>query len=79
MIAHLPGWVSTAASILVARKLAQHDGGKQVPATVAAISDVVRWALYLARYDNSRYWVDFEDFSFYRMDVLDVYYVGGSE
>ena len=33
--------------------------------------------LYLARYDNSRYWVDFEDFSFYRMDVLDVYYVGG--
>lgn len=33
--------------------------------------------LYLARYDNSRYWADFEDFSFYRMDVLDVYYVGG--
>jgi putative heme iron utilization protein len=33
--------------------------------------------LYLARYDNSRYWVDFEDFSFYRMDVLEVYYVGG--
>jgi putative heme iron utilization protein len=33
--------------------------------------------LYLARYANSRYWVDFEDFSFYRMDVLDVYYVGG--
>jgi putative heme iron utilization protein len=34
-------------------------------------------ALYLKRYENSRYWVDFEDFSFYRMDVLDVYYVGG--
>jgi putative heme iron utilization protein len=33
--------------------------------------------LYLARYDNSKYWVDFEDFSFYRMDVVDVYYVGG--
>jgi heme iron utilization protein len=33
--------------------------------------------LYLARYANSRYWVDFEDFSFYRMDVVDVYYVGG--
>jgi hypothetical protein len=33
--------------------------------------------LYLARYDNSRYWVDFEDFSFHRMDVRDVYYVGG--
>ena len=23
------------------------------------------------------YWVDFEDFSFYRMDMVDVYYVGG--
>ena len=34
-------------------------------------------ALYLERYANARYWVDFEDFSFYRMDVLDVYYVGG--
>src|SRR6202049_1395738 len=33
--------------------------------------------LYLARYPNSKHWVDFEDFSFYRMDVLDVYYVGG--
>src|SRR6266851_6820740 len=33
--------------------------------------------LYLARYANSRYWVDFEDFSFYRMEVVDVYYVGG--
>jgi putative heme iron utilization protein len=33
--------------------------------------------LYLKRYANSKYWVDFEDFSFYRMDVVDVYYVGG--
>ena len=33
--------------------------------------------LYLARYENSKYWVDFDDFSFYRMDVVDVYYVGG--
>src|ERR1700678_2625470 len=33
--------------------------------------------LYLQRYDNSKYWVDFEDFSFYRMDVVDIYYVGG--
>jgi heme iron utilization protein len=32
---------------------------------------------YLASYPNSQYWVDFEDFSFYRMDVQDVYYVGG--
>jgi hypothetical protein len=33
-----------AASILAARKLAPYDGGKRVPATVAAISDAVRWA-----------------------------------
>jgi len=33
--------------------------------------------LYLARYTNSKYWVDFEDFSFYRLEVVDVYYVGG--
>jgi putative heme iron utilization protein len=33
--------------------------------------------LYLARYANSKYWVDFDDFSFHRMDVVDVYYVGG--
>jgi hypothetical protein len=33
--------------------------------------------LYLARYENSKYWVDYEDFSFYRMHVVDVYYVGG--
>ena len=33
--------------------------------------------LYLARYPNSRHWVDFEDFSFHRMEVVDVYYVGG--
>ncbi len=33
--------------------------------------------LYLASYANSKYWVDFEDFSFYRMEAVDVYYVGG--
>jgi heme iron utilization protein len=33
--------------------------------------------LYLQRHANSKYWVDFEDFSFYRMNVADVYYVGG--
>jgi putative heme iron utilization protein len=32
---------------------------------------------YLARHANSKYWVDFDDFSFYRMHIVDVYYVGG--
>lgn len=38
-----------AASILAARKLAQYDGGKRVPATVAAISDALRWAEEIMR------------------------------
>ena len=33
--------------------------------------------MYLDRHPNSKYWVDFEDFAFHRMDVVDVYYVGG--
>ena len=32
------------ASILAARKLANYDGGKRVPATISAISDALRWA-----------------------------------
>lgn len=32
---------------------------------------------YLARHDNARYWVDFEDFGFFSMEVLDLYFVGG--
>ena len=33
--------------------------------------------VYLARYENSKHWVDFEDFYFYHTEVVDVYYVGG--
>ncbi|HUY82197.1 MAG TPA: DUF2470 domain-containing protein [Acidobacteriaceae bacterium] len=33
--------------------------------------------LYLARHENSRYWVDFSDFSFFRLQPVDIYYVGG--
>jgi putative heme iron utilization protein len=32
---------------------------------------------YLARHANSRYWVDFSDFSFFRLQPIDLYYVGG--
>jgi heme iron utilization protein len=32
---------------------------------------------YLARHQNSRYWVDFSDFSFFRLQPIDLYYVGG--
>ena len=44
-----------AAAILAARKLAQFDGGKRVPATVAAISDAVRWAEEILREIDSRW------------------------
>jgi putative heme iron utilization protein len=45
--------------------------------TIAAPEIPTARELYVERYVNSKYWVDFEDFSFYRMAVLDVYYVGG--
>jgi putative heme iron utilization protein len=32
---------------------------------------------YLARHENSRYWVDFADFGFFRLELVDIYYVGG--
>jgi heme iron utilization protein len=32
---------------------------------------------YLTRHENSRYWVDFPDFSFFRLQPVDIYYVGG--
>jgi putative heme iron utilization protein len=49
--------------------------GNILPAPLSEVAEARK--LYLARYANSKYWVDFEDFSFYRMDVVDVYYVGG--
>ena len=45
----------------------------KVPAEDA---DAVR-KIYLSRHENARYWVDFEDFAFYRMEVADLYFVGG--
>jgi hypothetical protein len=44
-----------AASILAARKLAQYDGGRRVPATVAAISDAVLWAEEIMRTTDERW------------------------
>ncbi len=38
--------------------------------------DAIR-AAYLDRHPPARYWIDFSDFSFFRLDVTDVYYVGG--
>jgi putative heme iron utilization protein len=65
-----PGWAGDplAAGRLTlmgqARKLA---GGDAAGARTA----------YLARHARARYWVDFEDFAFWRLDLIDVYFVGG--
>jgi heme iron utilization protein len=48
--------------------------GNVLPIPEAEVADARQ--LYLARYANGKYWVDFEDFSFYRLDVVDIYYVG---
>lgn len=34
-------------------------------------------AAYLARHDQARSWADFEDFAFWRLEVTDLYFVGG--
>jgi putative heme iron utilization protein len=34
-------------------------------------------AAYLARHERARYWADFDDFSFWRFEVADLYFVGG--
>jgi heme iron utilization protein len=49
--------------------------GNVLPASNTEFAEARK--LYLERHANSKYWVDFEDFSFYRMNVGDVYYVGG--
>jgi heme iron utilization protein len=49
--------------------------GNVLPTPEAEVAEARK--LYLGRHANSKNWVDFEDFSFYRMDVVDVYYVGG--
>jgi hypothetical protein len=33
--------------------------------------------LYLSRYENARYWQDYTDFAYYRLDIEGVYFIGG--
>jgi heme iron utilization protein len=47
--------------------------------TVTRIDDVSE-ALrrtYLQRHPNARHWIDYSDFGFYRLDVTQIYFVGG--
>jgi putative heme iron utilization protein len=49
--------------------------GNVLPPALSDLAAVRK--LYLERHPKSNSWVDFDDFSFYRMNVVDVYYVGG--
>ena len=33
--------------------------------------------LYLSRHENAKYWQDYTDFAYYRMEISEVYYIGG--
>ncbi len=33
--------------------------------------------LYLSRYENAKYWQDYSDFAYYRLEVSGVYFIGG--
>ncbi|HUG53109.1 MAG TPA: DUF2470 domain-containing protein [Vicinamibacteria bacterium] len=71
------------ASLLVTQK---GDGDPLAAGRVTLMGEVRRVpeaetaavrAAYLARHDNAAYWVDFDDFGFWRLDLADLYFVGG--
>ena len=65
-----PGWDGDP---LAAGRLTLMGDARRVPdADAAAARD-----RYLARHERARYWVDFEDFGFWRLEVADLYFVGG--
>jgi heme iron utilization protein len=72
------------ASLFVSQPAA--DGDVLGAARVTLVGNVVQISdedkpevreIYLKAHPNSRYWVDFNDFAFFRLEPLDVYYVGG--
>ena len=72
------------ASLFIAQTPADGDVLGASRATIVGLVEPVPKAdlprareLYLIAHDNSRYWVDFADFRFFRLDPLDLYFVGG--
>jgi putative heme iron utilization protein len=65
-----PGWDGDP---LAAGRLTLMGEARRVPEDDAAAAR----QLYLARHERARYWVDFEDFGFWRLTIADVYFVGG--
>src|SRR6201997_3889585 len=71
-------------SLFVAQVNADGDALGAARATLIGLAESVPASelhsvreIYLARHENSRYWVDFSDFSFFRLQPVDLYYVGG--
>ena len=65
-----PGWTGDP---LAAGRVSVMGHVGRVPASETA---AVR-GIYLARHEGAASWVDFGDFGFHRLEVSDVYYVGG--
>jgi heme iron utilization protein len=64
-----PGW---SGDPLAAGRLTLMGHARRVAADVAAARE-----RYLARHERARHWVDFDDFSLWRLDLADLYFVGG--
>ncbi len=58
---------------LAAGRLTLMGQGRRLDATETSETR----SAYLARHERARYWVDFDDFGFWRLDIMDVYFVGG--
>jgi putative heme iron utilization protein len=65
-----PGW---AGDPLAAARLTLMGDARRVPEPETPAAR----AAYLARHQRARYWADFEDFSLWRLEVADLYFVGG--
>ena len=65
-----PGWTGDP---LAAARLTLVGQAHRVPADEIAAAR----AAYLERHERARYWVDFEDFGLWCLDIEDLYYVGG--
>jgi putative heme iron utilization protein len=56
-------------------QLTDESGGKSNGESSGGKAEIRE--LYLKAHPNSRYWVDFNDFAFFRLEPVDIYYVGG--
>ena len=65
-----PGWTGDP---LAAARLTLMGAARRVPEAEAPTAR----AAYLERHERARYWADFEDFSFWRLEIADLYFVGG--